>query len=248
MADVDDFFNKRTKKKKTGKKEKKVVTATDLLKQTEDEGTNDKRDDNNTFKVTGDQQEDEWIEPVGEQEFVIEGAGIKRLELEQETPVDEKENQSDEERGGDGDNERGETSWKNTETGNQQETTNNQQGQGQMPGQMPQQRNNTQNDKDNNEDNKNQPEAPQKSKYVPPSQRMQQKTAIKVNEGPYKRREKLNIESAADFPTLGAAADTTPEGFEQVSQKSAGKSWGAGSTMTSASTGVSNRFQGLENH
>jgi hypothetical protein len=66
--------------------------------------------------------------------------------------------------------------------------------------------------------------------------------------GPYKRREKLNIESAADFPTLGAAADTTPEGFEQVSQKSAGKSWGAGSMAVSASTGISNRFQGLENH
>jgi hypothetical protein len=226
------------------------VTATDLLKQTEDsEATrSDRRDDSsNTFKVSGDQQEDEWIEPVGEQEFVIEGAGIKRLELEQETPVDEKENQSDEERGGDGDNERGETSWKNTENPNQTET-NNQQGQGQMPGQMPgAQRQQSQTEKENNEDNKNQPET-QKSKYVPPSQRKQQQTAIKVNEGPYKRREKLNIESAADFPTLGAAADTTPEGFEQVSQKSAGKSWGAGSTMTSASTGVSNRFQGLENH
>jgi hypothetical protein len=117
-----------------------------------------------------------------------------------------------------------------------------------MPGQMPgAQRQQSQTEKENNEDNKNQPET-QKSKYVPPSQRKQQQTAIKVNEGPYKRREKLNIESAADFPTLGAAADTTPEGFEQVSQKSAGKSWGAGSTMTSASTGVSNRFQGLENH
>ena len=32
-------------------------------------------------------KEDEWIEPVGEQEFVIEGAGIKRLELEQEVRV-----------------------------------------------------------------------------------------------------------------------------------------------------------------
>ena len=28
-------------------------------------------------------QEDEWIEPVNEQEFVIEGGGIKRLELEE---------------------------------------------------------------------------------------------------------------------------------------------------------------------
>jgi len=236
MADVDDFFNKRTKKKKTGKKEKKVVTATDLLKQTEDADEVRTQSESNLFK------EDEWIEPVGEQEFVIEGAGIKRLELEQETPVDEKENPSDEERGGEGDKgERGETSWKNTDEPPVQT------GHGQMPGQMPGTQL-KQNQEIEDSDEKPQSES-QKSKYIPPSQRkQQQQTAIKVNEGPYKRREKLNIESAADFPTLGAAADTTPEGFEQVSQKSAGKSWGAGSMAVSASTGISNRFQGLENH
>lgn len=229
MADVDDFFNKRTKKKKTGKKEKKVVTATDLLKQTEDADEVRTQSESNLFK------EDEWIEPVGEQEFVIEGAGIKRLELEQENP-------SDEERGGEGDKgERGETSWKNTDEPPVQT------GQGHMPGQMPGTQMKQNQEKEDN-DEKPQSES-QKSKYIPPSQRkQQQQTAIKVNEGPYKRREKLNIESAADFPTLGAAADTTPEGFEQVSQKSAGKSWGAGSMAVSASTGISNRFQGLENH
>jgi len=66
---------------------------------------------------------------------------------------------------------------------------------------------------------------------------------------PYGRREKINIESNADFPTLGAAADTPVDGFEQVTAKSGGKSWGSGGiAVGGGSTGVSNRFQGLENH
>ena len=39
------------------------------------------------------------------------------------------------------------------------------------------------------------------------------------------------------------------DGFEQVTAKSGGKSWGSGGiAVGGGSTGVSNRFQGLENH
>jgi hypothetical protein len=70
MADVDDFFNKRTKKKKTGKKEKKVVTATDLLKQTEDADEVRTQSESNLFKVSGDQQVSIGT-PLGYLEFFV---------------------------------------------------------------------------------------------------------------------------------------------------------------------------------
>merc|ERR1712235_171061 len=215
---VDDFFNKKKKKKE--KKGKKVVTATDLLLRTED--TAEESTLNPDLKVNRENQvqEDEWIEPVNEQEFVIEGGGIKRLELEEKTS-------SDGEEGADGDNrEKTETSWNTA---------------GQMPGAMPQRQ-------EQEEEENNTASDPPKSKYVPPSQRKAAQVPQVVNK-PYGRREKINIESNADFPTLGAAADTPVDGFEQVTAKSGGKSWGSGGiAVGGGSTGVSNRFQGLENH
>merc|ERR1711937_934865 len=188
---VDDFFNKKKRKKE--KKGKKVVTATDLLLKTED--TAEECTLNPDLKV----QEDEWIEPVNEQEFVIERGGIKRLELEEKTS-------SDGEEGADGDNrEKTETSWNTA---------------GQMPRAMPQRQ------EPEEEENKTASDPP-KSKYVPPSQRKAAQVPQVVNK-PYGRREKINIESNADFPTLGAAADTPVDGFEQVTAKSGGKSWGQG--------------------
>merc|ERR1719370_2444859 len=216
---VDDFFNKKKKKKE--KKGKKVVTATDLLLKTED--TAEECTHNPDLKVNRENQvqEDEWIEPVNEQEFVIEGGGIKRLELEEKPNLDEKQQtSSDGEEGADGDNrEKTETSWNTA-------------GQRQEP-----------------EEEENKPASdPPKSKYVPPSQRKAAQVPQVVNK-PYGRREKINIESNADFPTLGAAADTPVDGFEQVTAKSGGKSWGSGGiAVGGGSTGVSNRFQGLENH
>jgi|ERR1711962_1664205 len=227
---VDDFFNKKKKKKE--KKGKKVVTATDLLLKTED--TAEDVTLNPDLKV----QEDEWIEPVNEQEFVIEGGGIKRLELEEKPNLDEKQQtSSDGEEGADGDNrEKTETSWNTA----QPEAPEGQQP-GQMPGAMPQRQ------EPEEEENKTASEPP-KTKYVPPSQRKTAQVPQVVNK-PYGRREKINIESNADFPTLGAAADTPVDGFEQVTAKSGGKSWGSGGiAVGGGSTGVSNRFQGLENH
>jgi len=229
---VDDFFNKKKKKEKKGKK---VVTATDLLLKTED--TTEESNTNPDLKVNRENQvqEDEWIEPVNEQEFVIEGGGIKRLELEEKPSLDEKQQtSSDGEEGADGDNrEKTETSWNTA----QPEAPEGQQP-GQMPGAMPQRQ------EQEEEENKTASDPP-KSKYVPPSQRV---TTQVVNK-PYGRREKINIESNADFPTLGAAADAPVDGFEQVTAKSGGKSWGSGGiAVGGSSTGVSNRFQGLENH
>merc|ERR1711937_47873 len=223
---VDDFFNKKKRKKE--KKGKKVVTATDLLLKTED--TAEECTLNPDLKV----QEDEWIEPVNEQEFVIEGGGIKRLELEEKTS-------SDGEEGADGDNrEKTETSWNTAGQMPQPEAPEGQQP-GQMPGAMPQRQ------EPEEEENKTASDPP-KSKYVPPSQRKAAQVPQVVNK-PYGRREKINIESNADFPTLGAAADTPVDGFEQVTAKSGGKSWGQGGiAVGGGSTGVSNRFQGLENH
>merc|ERR1712212_173416 len=229
---VDDFFNKKKKKKE--KKGKKVVTATDLLLKTED--TTEESTLNPDLKV----QEDEWIEPVNEQEFVIEGGGIKRLELEEKQSLDEKQQtSSDGEEGADGDNrEKTETSWNTA----QPEAPEGQQP-GQMPGAMPQAR-----QEEEEEENKTASDPP-KSKYVPPSQRKAAQVPQQVVNKPYGRREKINIESNADFPTLGAAADSPVDGFEQVTAKSGGKSWGSGGiAVGGGSTGVSNRFQGLENH
>jgi len=231
---VDDFFNKKKKKKE--KKGKKVVTATDLLLKTED--TAEECTLNPDLKV----QEDEWIEPVNEQEFVIEGGGIKRLELEEKPNLDEKQQtSSDGEEGADGDNrEKTETSWNTAGQMPQPEAPEGQQP-GQMPGAMPQRQ------EPEEEENKTASDPP-KSKYVPPSQRKAAQVPQVVNK-PYGRREKINIESNADFPTLGAAADTPVDGFEQVTAKSGGKSWGQGGiAVGGGSTGVSNRFQGLENH
>merc|ERR1711962_309086 len=117
---VDDFFNKKKKKKE--KKGKKVVTATDLLLKTED--TAEDVTLNPDLKVNREHQvqEDEWIEPVNEQEFVIEGGGIKRLELEEKPNLDEKQQTSSDNR------EKTETSW-NTAQPEAPE--------GQQPGQMP---------------------------------------------------------------------------------------------------------------
>jgi len=231
MADnsVDDFFNK--KKKKTSKKNKKtMLTAADLLKETEEprEIENQPKDQVNRDNQV---QEDEWLEQDSEQVFVIEGAGLKRL-------VTDEKNSSDNEEGGEENREKGETSWKQTDTENAPP----QQPSGQMPGQMP-----TRQPEPEQEENKTASE-PQKSKYVPPSQR---KVAPRMPEpsGPYRNRQKINIESNADFPTLGAAADQVAEGFDVVTTKAGGRSWGGGSVAASAaSTGVSNRFQGLENH
>jgi len=237
---VDDFFNKKKKKKE--KKGKKVVTATDLLLKTED--TAEDVTLNPDLKVNREHQvqEDEWIEPVNEQEFVIEGGGIKRLELEEKPNLDEKQQtSSDGEEGADGDNrEKTETSWNTAGQVPQQEAPEGQQP-GQMPGAMPQRQ------EPEEEENKTASDPP-KSKYVPPSQRKAAQVPQVVNK-PYGRREKINIESNADFPTLGAAADTPVDGFEQVTAKSGGKSWGSGGiAVGGGSTGVSNRFQGLENH
>merc|ERR1712176_1211662 len=232
MADnsVDDFFNK--KKKKTSKKNKKtMLTAADLLKETEEP-----REIENQPK---DQvQEDEWLEQDSEQVFVIEGAGLKRLVTDEEILPEKDQNSSDNEEGGEENREKGETSWKQTDMENAPP----QQASGQMPGQMP-----TRQPEPEQEENKTASE-PQKSKYVPPSQR---KVAPRMPEpsGPYRNRQKINIESNADFPTLGAAADQVAEGFDVVTTKAGGRSWGGGSVAASAaSTGVSNRFQGLENH
>merc|ERR1711937_666630 len=146
---VDDFFNKKKKKKE--KKGKKVVTATNLLLKTED--TTEESTLNPDLKV----QEDEWIEPVNEQEFVIEGGGIKRLELEEKTS-------SDGEEGADGDNrEKTETSWNTAGQMPQPEAPEGQQP-GQMPGAMPQRQ------EPEEEENKTASDPP-KSKYVPPSRR-----------------------------------------------------------------------------
>jgi len=237
---VDDFFNKKKKKKE--KKGKKVVTATDLLLKTED--TAEECTLNPDLKVNREHQvqEDEWIEPVNEQEFVIEGGGIKRLELEEKPNLDEKQQtSSDGEEGADGDNrEKTETSWNTAGQMPQPEAPEGQQP-GQMPGAMPQRQ------EPEEEENKTASDPP-KSKYVPPSQRKAAQVPQVVNK-PYGRREKINIESNADFPTLGAAADTPVDGFEQVTAKSGGKSWGSGGiAVGGGSTGVSNRFQGLENH
>merc|ERR1712134_31604 len=185
---VDDFFNKKKKKKE--KKGKKVVTATDLLLKTED--TTEESTLNPDLKVNRENQvqEDEWIEPVNEQEFVIEGGGIKRLELEEKQSLDEKQQTSSDE-------------------------------------------------EEEEEENKTASDPP-KSKYIPPSQRKAAQVPQQVVNKPYGRREKINIESNADFPTLGAAADSPVDGFEQVTAKSGGKSWGSGGiAVGGGSTGVS---------
>jgi len=230
------------RRKRKRKKAKKVVTATDLLLKTED--TAEECTLNPDLKVNREHQvqEDEWIEPVNEQEFVIEGGGIKRLELEEKPNLDEKQQtSSDGEEGADGDNrEKTETSWNTAGQMPQPEAPEGQQP-GQMPGAMPQRQ------EPEEEENKTASDPP-KSKYVPPSQRKAAQVPQVVNK-PYGRREKINIESNADFPTLGAAADTPVDGFEQVTAKSGGKSWGQGGiAVGGGSTGVSNRFQGLENH
>jgi len=239
MADnnsVDDFFNK--KKKKTSKKNKKtMLTAADLLKETEEprEIENQPKDQVNRENQA---QEDEWLEQDSEQVFVIEGAGLKRLVTDEKILPEKDQNSSDNEEGGEENREKGETSWKQTDSENAPP----QQPSGQMPGQMP-----TRQPEPEQEENKTASE-PQKSKYVPPSQR---KVAPRMPEpsGPYRNRQKINIESNADFPTLGAAADQVAEGFDVVTTKAGGRSWGGGSMAASAaSTGVSNRFQGLENH
>lgn len=224
------------RRKRKRKKGKKVVTATDLLLKTED--TAEESTLNPDLKV----QEDEWIEPVNEQEFVIEGGGIKRLELEEKQNLDEKQQtSSDGEEGADGDNrEKTETSWNTAGQMPQPEAPEGQQP-GQMPGAMPQRQ------EEEEEENKTASDPP-KSKYVPPSQRKAAPVPQAVNK-PYGRREKINIESNADFPTLGAAADAPVDGFEQVTAKAGGKSWGSGGVAVGGgSTGISNRFQGLENH
>merc|ERR1719447_1946004 len=157
---VDDFFNKKKKKKE--KKAKKVVTATDLLLKTED--TAEECTLNPDLKVNREHQvqEDEWIEPVNEQEFVIEGGGIKRLELEEKPNLDEKQQTSSD--GADGDNrEKTETSWNTAGQMPQPEAPEGQQP-GQMPGAMPQRQ------EPEEEENKTASDPP-KSKYVPPSQR-----------------------------------------------------------------------------
>jgi len=236
MADnsVDDFFNK--KKKKTSKKNKKTMqTAADLLKETEEprEIESQPKDQVNRESQV---QEDEWLEQDSEQVFVIEGAGLKRLVTDEKTQVEKDQNSSDNEEGGEENREKGETSWKNADENQVPAAT------AQMPGQMP-----TRQPEIEQEENKTASE-PQKSKYVPPSQR---KVAPRMPEpsGPYRNRQKINIESNADFPTLGAAADQVAEGFDVVTTKAGGRSWGGGSmAASSVSTGVSNRFQGLENH
>merc|ERR1712003_278958 len=121
-----------------------------------------------------------------------EGGGIKRLELEEKTS-------SDGEEGADGDNrEKTETSWNTAGQMPQPEAPEGQQP-GQMPGAMPQRQ------EEEEEENKTASDPP-KSKYIPPSQRKAAQVPQQVVNKPYGRREKINIESNADFPTLGAAA------------------------------------------
>lgn len=230
MGDVDDFFN-RKQKKKMKNKTKKVVTATDIFNE-ETEGDNDRENNTNNVRNNLDIEgkDDEWIEASGDQFFVIESVGgIKRLELEEKNIEDGGDrNESDEEKG--------EISWK-------QNTDKNAENAG-FPGQdmtakvgLPEAK------PEDPRDEENSTTGP--SKYVPPSQRQ----AVKeVKAMPYRRREKIDIESQMDFPTLGAAADSTPEGFEQV--QATGKSARAwtSSAMSGTSTGISNRFQSLQNH
>jgi len=232
---VDDFFNK--KKKKTSKKNKKtMLTAADLLKETEEP-----REIENLPKDQA--QEDEWLENDSEQVFVIEGPGIKRLVTDEKTPLGEEQNSSDNEEGGEENREKGETSWKNNVDPNVDPNAPPATPPiGQMPGQMP-----TRQAEQEQEENKTASE-PTKRAYVPPSQR---KVEVRMPErsGPYRNRQKINIESNADFPTLGAAADSVQDGFDVVTTKAGGRSWGGGSSVAAtASTGISNRFQGLENN
>ena len=92
MGDVDDFFNRKQKKKKN---KKKVVLGTDLFQDEENENAQNPekavnnilvrtfQNQNEFFTFKENEKDDEWIEPTGEQEFVIESVGgIKRLELE----------------------------------------------------------------------------------------------------------------------------------------------------------------------
>jgi len=223
MADIDAFFKNRDKKKKS--KKTKVLTATDLFKE-EENGTS-----NQNLDQKPETTEDEWLEATGEQDFVIENVkGLARLELEER-------NLADEENGNESDDEKGETSWKNSKA-EQSENAG-------LPGDRPTPQSGLPEAQPSPEpEQDNDSKGP--SKYVPPSQRMAQ-TRAEPKQMSYRRREKIDIESQADFPTLGAAADTTPEGFEQVAGPKAGRAW-SGSAATETSTGISNRFAGLQNH
>jgi len=231
MADIDAFFKNRDKKKKS--KKTKVLTATDLFKE-EENGTS-----NQNLDQKPETTEDEWLEATGEQDFVIENVkGLARLELEERTPP--QENLADEADGNESDEDKGETSWKNSKTEASENAG--------LPGDnRPQPQSGLPEAQPSPEPEPEKEESKGPTKYIPVHMRMAQARAAEPKQMSYRRREKIDIESQADFPTLGAAADTTPEGFEQVAGPKAGRAW-SGSAHAESSTGISNRFAGLQNH
>jgi len=229
---VDDFFNRKEKKRTKKTKKTKVVTADDIFK-----GDNEEK----TTSGLKEEKEDEWIEAAGEQEFVFDSVGgIKRLELEERGPQSEGEGERS-------DDENAESGWKTT--GNEVQSNN-----VGLPG----------DNKDNNQEEKEEDSNEEKSspvestgnqpkKYVPPSQR----AAAPVRRGPPassgfpgvfgRRNRDINVDSVAEFPTLGASVETTPEGFEQVNERKGGAAWSSGGGAKNTSTGIQNRFELFQN-
>jgi len=229
---VDDFFNRKEKKRTKKTKKTKVVTADDIFKGDVEE---------KTTSGLKEEKEDEWIEAAGEQEFVFDSVGgMKRLELEERGPQSEGEGERS-------DDENAESGWKTTGA----EVQSNNVG---LPGDN---KDNNQEDKeeDSNEDKSSpvEPTGNQPKKYVPPSQR----AAAPVRRGPPassgfpgafgRRNRDINVDSVAEFPTLGASVETTPEGFEQVNERKGGAAWSSGGGAKNSSTGIQNRFELFQN-
>jgi len=239
---VDDFFNRKEKKRTKKTKKTKVVTADDIFK-----GEDLDRDEHiKKSSAQNEEKEDEWIEAAGEQEFVFDSVGgMKRLELEERQPSDEGPQSEGE--GERSDDENAESGWKTTGA----EVQSNNVG---LPGDN---KDNNQEDKeeDSNEDKSSpvEPTGNQPKKYVPPSQR----AAAPVRRGPPassgfpgafgRRNRDINVDSVAEFPTLGASVETTPEGFEQVNERKGGAAWSSGGGAKNSSTGIQNRFELFQN-
>jgi hypothetical protein len=77
-----------------------------------------------------------------------------------------------------------------------------------------------------------------------------------------RRNRDINVDSVAEFPTLGASVETvsfpledkednldfqTPEGFEQVNERKGGAAWSSGGGAKNTSTGIQNRFELFQN-
>ncbi|CAG5112619.1 Oidioi.mRNA.OKI2018_I69.chr2.g6816.t1.cds [Oikopleura dioica] len=229
---VDDFFNRKEKKRTKKTKKTKVVTAEDIFKGNTTE--------ENTTSGLKEEKEDEWIEAAGEQEFVFDSVGgMKRLELEERQPSEEGPQSEGE--GERSDDENAESGWKTT--GNEVQSNN-----VGLPGDN---KDNADEEADSNEEKASPAEssANQPKKYVPPSQRQ----AAPVSRGPPasgfpgRRNRDINVDSVAEFPTLGASVETTPEGFEQVNMRKGGAAWSSGGGSQNSSTGIQNRFQLFQN-